>query len=66
MSCACIVGNPAIMQVSILVREWALERWEEGEQVSLLAELPAIRARNRTERERLAAAGLDGDEDEKS
>lgn len=54
------------MKVSILVREWALERWEEGEQVSLLAELPAIRARNRAERERLAAAGLDGDEDEKS
>lgn len=54
------------MKVSILVREWALERWEEGEQVSLLAELPAIRTRNRAERERLAAAGLDGDEDEKS
>ncbi|KIK44194.1 hypothetical protein CY34DRAFT_80349 [Suillus luteus UH-Slu-Lm8-n1] len=54
------------MKVSILVREWALERWEEGEQVSLLAELPAIRARNRAERERLAAAGLDGDEDDNS
>lgn len=54
------------MKVSILVREWALERWEEGEQVSLLAELPVIRARNRAERERLAAAGLDGDEDENS
>jgi G2/mitotic-specific cyclin 1/2 len=52
--------------VSILVREWALERWEEGEQVSLLAELPAIRVRNRAERERLAAAGLDGDEDDNS
>lgn len=66
MNCARIVDNPIIMQVSILVREWALERWEEGEQVSLLAELPAIRARNRAERERLAAAGLDGDEDENS
>lgn len=54
------------MKVSILVREWALERWEEGEQVSLLAELPAIRARNRAERERLAAAGLNGDGDENS
>lgn len=54
------------MKVSILVREWALERWEEGEQVSLLAELPVIRARNRAERERLAAASLDGDEDENS
>ncbi|KAG2110713.1 hypothetical protein DEU56DRAFT_762288 [Suillus clintonianus] len=51
------------MKVSILVREWALERWEEGEQVSLLDELPAIRAKNRAERERLAAAGMDGDED---
>lgn len=65
MNCARIVDNPIIMQVSILVREWALERWEEGEQVSLLVELPAIRARNRAERERLAAAGLDG-EDENS
>ncbi|KAG1779499.1 cyclin-like protein [Suillus placidus] len=54
------------MKVSVLVREWALERWEEGEQVSLLAELPTIRARNRAEMERLAAAGLDGDEDENS
>lgn len=51
------------MKVSILVREWALERWEEGEQMSLAAELPAIRARNRAERERLA--GMDGDEEVK-
>ncbi|KAG1741428.1 cyclin-like protein [Suillus paluster] len=51
------------MKVSILVREWALERWEEGEQVSLAAVLPAIRVKNQAERERLA--GMDG-EDENS
>jgi len=45
------------MKVSILVREWALGRWEEGEQVSLAEELPAIHARNRAERERQAAGG---------
>jgi G2/mitotic-specific cyclin 1/2 len=38
-------------------REWALGRWEEGEKVSLAEELPAIHARNRTERERQAAGG---------
>ena len=27
------------LKVSILVREWALGRWEEGEQVSLAEEL---------------------------
>jgi G2/mitotic-specific cyclin 1/2 len=46
-----------IIKVSILVREWALGRWEEGEQVSLAEELPAIHARNRAERERQAAGG---------
>jgi G2/mitotic-specific cyclin 1/2 len=40
-----------------LVREWAVGRWEEGEQVSLAEELPAIHARNRAERERQAAGG---------
>jgi hypothetical protein len=30
------------LKVSILVREWALGRWEEGEQVSLAEELPAL------------------------
>jgi len=42
------------------VREWALERWDEGKQVSLASELPAIHAHNRAERER---AGIhDGEE----
>jgi hypothetical protein len=50
-----------IIKVSILVREWVLGQWEEGEQVSLAEELPAIYARNRVERE-LQAAG--GEEDE--
>jgi G2/mitotic-specific cyclin 1/2 len=45
------------LKVSILVREWALGRWEEGEQVSLAEELPAIHARNWAERERQAAGG---------
>jgi len=38
-------------------QERALGRWEEGEQVSLAEELPAIHARNRTERERQSAGG---------
>ena len=62
MSCVCVVADLVIMQVSILTREWVLERWEEGEQVSLLAELPAIRAKNRAERERL---GMDSGEEVK-
>jgi broad specificity phosphatase PhoE len=50
-----------IIKVSILVREWAVGRWEEGEQASLAEELPAIHPRNREEWE-LQAAG--GEEDE--
>jgi len=46
-----------VLKVSILVREWALGRWEEGEQVSLAEELPAIHARNRAEWEQQAAGG---------
>jgi len=30
-----------IIKVSILVREWSVGRWEEGEQVSLVEELGA-------------------------
>ena len=44
--------NLMIIKVSIQVREWSVGRWEEGEQVSLVGELPAIHARNRMERER--------------
>ena len=51
-----------IIKVSILVREWALGQWEEGQQVSLAEELPAIHAMNRAEREQQAAGG--GEEDE--
>jgi hypothetical protein len=53
-----------IIKVSILVREWALGRWEEGEQVSLTEELPAIHARNRAERVRQTAAGGGGFEED--
>jgi len=52
-----------IIKVSILVQEWALGRCEEGEQVSLAEELPAIHARNRVERER-QAPGVGGEDDE--
>jgi len=62
MSCVCVVADLVIMQVSILTREWVLKRWVEGEQVSLLAELPAIRAKNRAERKRL---GMDSGEEVK-
>ena len=51
-------------KASILVWEWALGRWEEGEQVSLVEGLPAIHARNRVEREQQAEGGDGGEEDE--
>jgi len=36
MNCTCTVGNNLfIMQVNILVQQWALEQWEEDKQVSL-------------------------------
>jgi G2/mitotic-specific cyclin 2 len=66
MGCACIMADHVITQVSILVREWALERWEEGEQVSLATELPAIHSKNRAESERQAAAGGEEVKDENS
>ncbi|KAH7907568.1 cyclin-like protein [Hygrophoropsis aurantiaca] len=44
------------LKVSIWVREWALERWEESTQVSLLHDLPMLKERNRIERERNEAA----------
>jgi len=49
-----------MIKVSILVREWALGHWEEGEQVSLVDELPAIHARNWVEWERQAPGGGGG------
>jgi len=42
----------------VWVREWVLERWEEGAQVSLAHDLPKLKALNRAERARLEAAGL--------
>jgi len=60
-SCRCVLMN-YVLKVSILVREWALGRWEEDEQVSLVEELPAIHARNRAGREQQAAGG--GEEEE--
>ncbi|KAH7926234.1 hypothetical protein BV22DRAFT_368310 [Leucogyrophana mollusca] len=44
------------LKVSIWVREWALERWEESTQVALLQDLPSLKERNRIERERNEAA----------
>lgn len=56
------------MQVSIWVREWALERWEESTQVSLQDDLPKLKALCRAERQRLDAvpenADADGVEDD--
>ncbi|KAH7882346.1 cyclin-like protein [Phlebopus sp. FC_14] len=49
--------------VSIWVREWALERWDEGTQVFLLNDLPKLKAVNRVERERLEAALENGELD---
>jgi G2/mitotic-specific cyclin 2 len=48
-------------QASTFVREWALERWEEGTRVNLMDELPEIkamiRAANEREQARLEAEG---------
>lgn len=46
------------LKVSVWVREWALERWEEGAQVFLAQDLPKLKALNRTERARQEAAGV--------
>lgn len=50
-----------LVQVSIWVREWALERWEEGTQVSLEDDLPKLKALCRADRERLDAIAENGD-----
>jgi hypothetical protein len=44
-------------QASVYVREWALERWEEGARVDLQRELPQLKAliRETNERERAIA-----------
>ncbi|KAF9239265.1 cyclin-like protein [Melanogaster broomeanus] len=52
------------LKVSILVREWVMERWEEGMQVSLRNDLPKLKAVNRAERLRLEAAFENGEVDE--
>lgn len=46
------------LKVSVWVREWALERWEEGAQASLAQDLPKLKALNRTERARQEAADV--------
>jgi len=51
------------VQVSIWVREWALERWEENMQVSLNDDLPKLKALCRADRQRLDAAAENGDVD---
>ncbi|KIJ61454.1 hypothetical protein HYDPIDRAFT_177035 [Hydnomerulius pinastri MD-312] len=51
------------LKVSIWVREWALERWTEGTQVSLVDDLPKLKAVNRAERARLEAAAENGELD---
>ena len=54
-------------QASIFVRDWALARWEEGVQVSLQTELPAlreiIREQRALEEEQMLAAQEQGDSD---
>ena len=48
--------------LAFLVLAARLERWDEGEQISLASELPAIHAHNRAERER---AGIHNGEEVK-
>ena len=54
-------------QASIFVRDWALARWEEGVQVSLQTELPAlreiIREQRALEEEQMLAAQEQGGSD---
>lgn len=47
--------------MSIWVREWALERWEESTQVSLKDDLPKLKSLCRDERQRLDAVAENGD-----
>lgn len=49
------------MQVSIWVREWALERWEENMQVSLKDDLPKLKALCRADHQHLDAIAENGD-----
>lgn len=41
-----------LSQSSVFVRDWALERWEEGQQVSLRDELPKLKTIIRLAHER--------------
>ncbi|KAH0834896.1 cyclin-like protein [Lanmaoa asiatica] len=56
------------LKVSIWVREWALERWEESTQVSLQDDLPKLKDLCRADRQHLDAiaenGGVDGVEDD--
>ncbi|KAG8216530.1 cyclin-like protein [Butyriboletus roseoflavus] len=52
------------LKVSIWVREWALERWEESTQVSLKDDLLKLRALCQAGRQRLVAENGDGIEDD--
>ena len=54
------------LQVSIWVREWALERWEENTQVTLKDDLPKLKALCRADRQRLDAAAENGDVEDDS
>ncbi len=55
------------MQASVFVRDWALERWNEGAQVSLQTELPVlkqlIREQQALEEHMLAAQAQENGED---
>ena len=54
------------LQVSIWVREWALERWEDSTQVTLKDDLPKLKALCRADRQRLDAAAENGDVEDDS
>ncbi|THH19624.1 hypothetical protein EW146_g1582 [Bondarzewia mesenterica] len=55
-------ASKRFLKASTFVREWALQRWREGEQVSLETELPSLKALIRAARDRAVAAGIDPDE----
>ncbi|KAI0634848.1 cyclin-like protein [Trametes polyzona] len=59
-------ASKKFLKASIFVRDWALERWEEGSQVDLEVELPALKAiiqEQRAMEEQVLAAQANGGAD---
>jgi len=57
-------ASKKFMKASVFARKWALNRWEEGTQVDLSAELLSVKALIRAARERAIEAGIDPNTDQ--